>query len=230
MSRHAPRKKNKQRQSPQNNATNKSVETPRQTFIVSPSPENSENCEERENATPPRRKPVKWMKVLQGLGIIAGIGYAAVTYFEWREIRDNFMTDQRAWIGVKGFTLYGPPTPGQQLIMNITAINTGKTPALDVTFANCGTGDDEQTTLTWNCPKASSVIAPGAENVFVNTSDPVSQAYVDRLTAGIQRTYYRFTIQYRDIFGIARTTGVCAFYPLSKTTPFGQCLHGNWMK
>jgi hypothetical protein len=79
---------------------------------------------------------------------------------------------------------------------------------LDIMFTNCGTGDKEQTTIAWNCPQADGVIAPGAEAVFVNVSGPVSQGYVDRLKAGIQRTYYRFTIQYRDIFGIKRTTGV----------------------
>jgi hypothetical protein len=146
--------------------------------------------------------------------------------------RDFSRMDQRAWVGIKQFNLISPIAVGKLMTIEIEATNTGKTPALGVTLINCGTGDTEAATLEFACPSGrSGIIAPNGETVFtVEGTDAVSQGYVDRLKAGIQRTFYRFTIKYKDAFGITRYSGVCAYFPMDKTHVFGQCPHGNWMK
>jgi hypothetical protein len=65
---------------------------------------------------------------------------------------------------------------------------------------------------------------------FASESEPLTQIYIDRLKAGTQRTYYRGIIQYKDIFGINRHTGFCAYYPgTTRSVPFLECPHGNYM-
>jgi hypothetical protein len=46
-------------------------------------------------------KPSPWWKDwLEGIALIAGISYAIVTFCMWRDAHDDFIVNQRAWIGV----------------------------------------------------------------------------------------------------------------------------------
>jgi hypothetical protein len=75
-------------------------------------------------------KSLPWKKWLKTVGVIAGIGYAIVTYCQWRDAGNNFRIDQRAWIGA---TSIGPiPAVGKPLTVTIMFRNTGKTPAIKV--------------------------------------------------------------------------------------------------
>lgn len=142
----------------------------------------------------------------------------------------NFQADQRAWVGIKSFEIIASITPEKSMHMNINVINTGKTPAREVKLLECGTGDTEAATLEWKCPlDDEGIVAPGGQWFFASSSDPVSQLYVDRLTAGVQRTYYRGVIQYKDIFDKIHSTRFCAYYAGSSATNFLACPHGNDM-
>jgi hypothetical protein len=42
---------------------------------------------------------LKWKSALEVIGIIAGIGYAIITFLQWRDLGRNFKDSQRAWVG-----------------------------------------------------------------------------------------------------------------------------------
>jgi hypothetical protein len=73
-----------------------------------------------------------WKSRIQFAALIAGIGYAVVTYFEWKDLRHNFEVDQRPWI-----TYHKTDDvllkPGSPIVFRFDLVNTGKTPARGVT-------------------------------------------------------------------------------------------------
>jgi hypothetical protein len=69
-----------------------------------------------------------WKRVLEYAALIAGIAYAIVTYFMWRDSRHNFATDQRAWVMLE--SLSGDMEVGKQYIVWVSFKNFGKTPAI----------------------------------------------------------------------------------------------------
>jgi hypothetical protein len=78
-----------------------------------------------------------WYTTLEGWKIIAeliaipfAIGYAVVTYFQWKDLRHNFEVDQRALVKI-GFDIPNAIDPVATLgALQVTALNTGKSPAL----------------------------------------------------------------------------------------------------
>lgn len=80
------------------------------------------------------KKP--WYKTLEGwkarLEIAAIpfiIGYAVVTFFQWRDLRHNFEVDQRGWIKVN---VDMPTALGPQSPVVVGMQNVGKSPALEL--------------------------------------------------------------------------------------------------
>jgi hypothetical protein len=86
---------------------------------ITPSPLKSDQANQCRYETSPR-----WKKILEGLALTAGISYAIITFFEWRDLRRNFKVDERAWVGPKELI----PQGEKKITVAIT--NTGKTPAL----------------------------------------------------------------------------------------------------
>ena len=41
-----------------------------------------------------------WKSRIQFAALIAGVGYAFVTYFQWKDLRRNFITNERAWMKI----------------------------------------------------------------------------------------------------------------------------------
>lgn len=64
---------------------------------------------------------------LEALGILFAIGYAIVTYFEWKDLRHNFEVEQRAWIKAE---VNMPATLDPKDVVVVVARNIGKSPAL----------------------------------------------------------------------------------------------------
>ena len=67
-------------------------------------------------------------KILQGIGIAAGVGYAIVTFAQWQDLRKNFMVEQRAWI-YPVVTHQTNVAINEKIIVEAMYQNTGKTPA-----------------------------------------------------------------------------------------------------
>jgi hypothetical protein len=89
-------------------------------------------------APPYSEKPEKpWYKTLSGWKSIAeliaipfAIGYAVVTYFQWKDLRHNFEVDQRALVKITFGIPTTVPTIGAMDAVPVTVLNIGKSPAL----------------------------------------------------------------------------------------------------
>lgn len=69
-----------------------------------------------------------WRRVLTVLVGLAGIAYAVVTYYQWRDLRNNFKATERAWIKVTA-----PLGPLDSILpVKAVASNVGKSIALYV--------------------------------------------------------------------------------------------------
>jgi hypothetical protein len=114
--------------SPQNDSAKEPDHTPREAAAtVKPTPEDS-----AESHTPGgKRIPWwarwrSWKEVLEGIGIVAAILYACITYFQWRDLRHNFEAGERAWVKL-GY-IWPPLTSDQIATMNGDLVNIGKSP------------------------------------------------------------------------------------------------------
>jgi hypothetical protein len=78
-----------------------------------------------------------WKRRIEVVGIIFAMGYAIITYFQWRDAHRNFITDERAWLQIKRA---GEQKPGESSIpvfqlsagelarVPLELVNIGKTP------------------------------------------------------------------------------------------------------
>jgi hypothetical protein len=54
-----------------------------------------------------------WKSALEVIAIPFAIGYAIISYFQWRDAAHNFRGDERAWLGPETFDMVivtGKPT------------------------------------------------------------------------------------------------------------------------
>jgi hypothetical protein len=73
-------------------------------------------------------------KVLEILAIPFAIGYAFLTYYQWRDLQHNFVIDKRKWTGVKSIGADQFASDAQTVQFPLTITNTGKTPARHVEY------------------------------------------------------------------------------------------------
>jgi hypothetical protein len=96
-------------------------------FKIPPSPANT-----KQTKNPWYQSTDNWKTLLEVIAIPFAIGYAFVTYFQWQDMKSNFVVDQRAWIAyynTGGFS----SNIGAPLIFEFDLVNTGKTPAREIT-------------------------------------------------------------------------------------------------
>lgn len=177
-----------------------------------------------------RKVSREWVSIV-GLLITAaaaviGIGLNVV---QMKRSRDALLLDQRAWLGIKDIVVASDVTVGKALVIDIQYTNSGKTPGVDIKLTDCKTGESEDSMIKWDCGSANLAIAPNQVMAITNTSDPLSQAYFDRLKIRAVRTYFRGVIQYDDIFRITHHTGFCAFFTGVESIKFSTCSNGNYM-
>jgi hypothetical protein len=87
-------------------------------------PVNANNSNQQRTQTVPW-----WERGLKTLGIVAGITYAAIAYFQWKDARENFRVDQRAWVSPRIDKAALKSTEGEPLTVPVVFMNSGKTPA-----------------------------------------------------------------------------------------------------
>jgi len=74
----------------------------------------------------------RWLKDILEIGaLVAGIAYAVVTYFMWRDSHRNFVIDERCWISIDG-NFPNPIKEGIPFQGSILVKNTGKTTAKQI--------------------------------------------------------------------------------------------------
>ena len=161
----------------------------------------------------PSYKTIEWWKPrLEILALFFGMGYAVVTYFQWRDLRRNFEADQRAWLGETGtkFDLRIGAIPQ----ISTTFTNTGKTPAFHVrtqVVSHAFRSDESfSTTYLPGIVGSDSVVFPGAQI----TTSPIPLAVVtpdtlNMLTSGQRKVMFYGCVLYDDAFGRPHHSHFC---------------------
>jgi hypothetical protein len=74
----------------------------------------------------------KWRTLLEIFGILAGIGYAVVTYFQWQEMRKQTIEANRAWMAPGAVHFHDAPVVGKPVTVIFPHENVGREPAIDM--------------------------------------------------------------------------------------------------
>jgi hypothetical protein len=144
MSRHGPRKKNQQAQSPTHNAEKKADSTPGQPPLIAdipPTPRSTADAHNGKQGAVPWWKTWRaWKRLLEIAVGLAAVGYAVITYMQWRDLGRNFEMDQRAWLGIASINTEGAAGSINSFRvgrLSLTLQNSGKTPALRLSGECC---------------------------------------------------------------------------------------------
>jgi hypothetical protein len=175
-----------------------------------------------------------WMRahgwrLVEGIGIAAGIGYASVTYVQWKDLRHNFEVDQRAWVRVRYAILKDKLSEND--VMNswpLTVQNIGKSPAKH-TLVNAQfeiVPKIAPPSLSFNRPHTQvqvSLLFPTDDDTFPvalqSNSDKVHNLSVDEirdLTSGRSYLAVFALVAYEDQFG-EHWTRFCNWKSFSET-------------
>lgn len=162
-----------------------------------------------------RNHPFQWWKErAEIVALVAGIGYAVVTYWQWRDLRHNFQVEQRAWIQLTTplIPMSEIPTRG----LHISVANVGKSVAQQVVSASAIELVKRDDAPLLYARKRHNVtdfnllfpntIQGNTEVLFVNEADGALHELTDAEIAGlVAGTFYIAVygqISYSDNFGI----------------------------
>ena len=175
-----------------------------------------------------------WKSALEIPALLFAICYAIVTYLQWRDLRDNFRLDQRAWVMAPHFRLSGEVERGVGFTIAVAMINTGKGPALRVTPKSklyVWQGEPPNDPIRAEEPAVIQVIlSPGVTGMQFETAPMTiaDQATVESYNSGRSKIYIRGEIDYEDIFRLPHRTTLCALHTHGEPLDaFTLCGHGN---
>lgn len=182
-----------------------------------------------------RERPQFW-RIVNRIGVIAAIGYAVVTYLQWRDLKRNFEADERAWISSQGMHLH---VPYDQSHLAVTAdlINTGKSPVLiDHIEVRIGESSAPFTTTSWFMDLHLSGGSLGPNAVFPLTlgegDNDIGEEKFNLMQDRKLRHDMWATIWYTDVFGHSHSTDICVTLigkqnDLGPGNPFQLCPHNS---
>jgi hypothetical protein len=155
-------------------------------------------------------KPLRWWKPrLETIAVFFAVGYAVVTYFQWRDSVRNFLTDERAWIAPHGVTPHKPYI-ASHLAITIRYENTGKTPGyIDSIVTRVGFATPTQINWVDTRKAGSEAMAPNQEIPVTTVAKPISDAEFQMIENGKMGLAFDTTVYYHDVFGKFRTTESC---------------------
>lgn len=166
-----------------------------------------------------------WKDRLEIVAFLFAIGYAIITYFQWRDVSKNFRTDERAWV-VPSDAIDEKTSTGETYF-KVTFKNSGHTPALR-THAWIGTTPDfnkipDRDPIVIKGQIDSLVLAP--EGTGNTSTPPFPDEVIDSIRHGA-RLYIYGTVAYGDVFGKDHWSQFC-FYPGFDMKGFGPCSKHN---
>jgi len=181
-----------------------------------------------------------WKRMLTVIVGLAGIGYAAITYWQWHDLRRNFEIDQRALVRLKPIDLpdFTADTEFREWPMRI--MNTGKSPALGIKVAyvvevvpakqppsfNFNIHERENVALLF--PSDNDPMNLGIIGSSIDPMKKLPTKQIAELTSGASYLAAFAQISYRDQFG-SHWTQFCVWKSFSKTGLFTAqpCLDWN---
>jgi hypothetical protein len=178
------------------------------------------------------RKSLDWWKPrIELVALVAGVGYALVTYLQWRDLRRNFLIDERPWVTTTDFILSEPAT-GTVMYVDYGVRNHGKTPAVherasgDLHFWT----EDQPMQPFHNIGTQENIIAPGDVSISARASfqQTPHQAEINDYLGRKRSLYIHGKVSYQDIFGKDHWTTFCAFHEYgTHLGKFTLCGKGN---
>jgi hypothetical protein len=223
----APGKQNEAGVTPENAADKKSNRTEGKLVAASEIPPSPSDPDKPKK---PWYKSLKrWKTILEVVAIPFAIGYAFVTFFQWRDLRSNFTADQRAWVLATGFVLSAEPMVGQSFSVRTRIQNSGKTPAIDFAFQDAVTfGSQPPRCFEWipNAPTNRGIVPANANDFFVQSGVPftVTARQFPSYQAKTTFLYFIGMIRYQDVFSKQHWSRFCAFHPYGEPlTQFTFC-------
>jgi len=161
--------------------------------------------------------------VLEILGIVAGIAYAIVTYFQWQDFRESVLLDQRAWIGPIGMSDPQFSENGQSVYLKegntstfVTSIsNTGKTPSALGSIRSSFRVLPRGAKFTPRYPEAARNLGPIWPGHAVRLVSPQTEVMgniaLQAYKSGSSVLYVFGEIVYPDVFKKIHTTRFCVY-------------------
>jgi len=143
--------------------------------------------------------------------------------------------DQRPWVTASSFQLSAEPTLDPKgITVTVNVINTGKTPALDVTpeFKIDFSPSSEIPVPAYilAAPQSRAILAPGITTASF-TGKPLilkESAQIDAYGLKTHRIWFQALIQYKDTFNRPHWTKVCAYHYFGQSlNVFEYCDRGN---
>jgi hypothetical protein len=181
-----------------------------------------------------RYKTLEWWKPrLELIGIFFAIGYAVVTFFQWRDTNRNFRVDERAWVAPFRECIEPPsgvPDPetgcasvgkdDQQVILKVLFKNTGKSFAVNYQVVINPPALDLDATVPPFQRGPVAILAPDQINHVTLPAEP--RSWFERV--GTNPIYIRGKIWYDDVFGYHHWTEFCYVHIANSMQPgFATC-------
>jgi hypothetical protein len=161
----------------------------------------------------------KWYETLNGWKIrleivtfIFAIGYAVITFMQWRDANKNFRAGQRAWLMMEKVSIPHPFNSSETTPIEFVVKNFGQSPALhfkshtDMSFSGRGC---ESVGIQRTPYNTESSVPPGGEEPWANLAVArLPQDCVGALEHGDASFTLTSSLVYEDIFGDMHHTNV----------------------
>jgi hypothetical protein len=183
-----------------------------------------------------------WKTVLEIVAIPFAVGYAVVTYYQWRDAQNSFRISERAWLFPEANNFY-ISTDGNNPAALAIFKNTGHTPAFDVTALVCSeVRSTEPTTVPPAKNSSCRTLSEGTigPNVtftlgFADTTVKMDARVRAQFSSTTIKIYYWGKISYRSLAGV--NSPYTQFCLMSMTMPqnggtvpatqLAPCANGN---
>jgi hypothetical protein len=185
-----------------------------------------------------------WKIVIELIALPFAIGYAVVTYCEWKDLRHNFQADERAWVKVRtdkdihGVYESDKPVPWREdtpdyPVWVVRLTNLGKSVATDLHTDGILEVLDKSQTPSMTFPFAHTqeelkVLFPEEDSPFsvtfnqISSPRPLIRDEYDKLMDGDDYLVVFTETTYRDQFGLhwSRMCNFAGAFDVSKTKSF----------
>jgi hypothetical protein len=169
-----------------------------------------------------RWKP--WKRILTVLVGLAGIGYALVTYYQWRDLDRHFRIDERAWIHIKIKEPAETLADFSKIGVTANLVNIGKTPAKHIKITANAEVIDRLVSPSFDYENGSAVhttlaiLFPNdpSEDIFIGANFVISAPQRQDLGSGKKYLVIYSIATWDDIFGNPHWAHFCvrrAFTP-----------------
>jgi hypothetical protein len=182
---------------------------------IQPSPHNTAKSQQRWYKT-----INGWKSLLEVIAIPFGIGYAVITYYQWKDLRHHFELDERAWLNIRHDSPFkegshAPPDLVSGLVDKVQLVNVGKTAARNLRLLCKAEVLSSSTAPSFDYTKNGSSATRGllfqgdTITLEFGSANEISKEQGVSLLAGESYIAFYGVVAYDDIFGKPHETRIC---------------------